>query len=94
MANDSDNRVLTVSIIRDNGSVEAVFADNGPGFSPETMDRLFEPFFTTKQHGIGLGLPISRSIVTAHRGEVWAENSAEGGAAFHVRLPALARVMQ
>ncbi|MGH6690239.1 MAG: sensor histidine kinase, partial [Gammaproteobacteria bacterium] len=72
MANDSDNRVLTVSTVRNDGSVEAVFADNGPGFSKETMDRLFEPFFTTKQHGIGLGLPISRSIVTAHRGEVWA----------------------
>jgi PAS domain S-box-containing protein len=94
MVNDSGNRVLTVSTIRNNGSVEAIFADNGPGFSKETMDRLFEPFFTTKQHGIGLGLPISRSIVTAHRGDVWAENGAEGGAAFHVRLPARAQVMQ
>ena len=94
MANQGDNRVLTVSTRRNNGSVEAIFTDNGPGFSPDTMEHLFEPFFTTKEHGIGLGLPISRSIMAAHRGDVWAENNDEGGAAFHVRLPALSQVLQ
>jgi PAS domain S-box-containing protein len=87
MTNESGDRVLTVSTMRNNGTVEAIFSDNGPGFSRETMDRLFEPFFTTKEHGIGLGLPISRSIMTAHRGEVWAANNTEGGAEFHVKLP-------
>jgi PAS domain S-box-containing protein len=89
MANASDNRVLTVSTLSNNGSVEAVFADNGPGFSAEIMKKLFEPFFSTKEHGLGLGLPISRSIMTAHGGELWAESDVEGGAVFHIRLPAV-----
>lgn len=90
MTNDSDNRVLTVSTLAHNGSVEAVFADNGPGFAPEIMKKLFEPFFSTKEHGLGLGLPISRSIMTAHGGELWAESVAGGGAVFHIKLPAAA----
>ena len=89
MANASDNRTLTVSTRATDGSVEAVFTDNGPGFSPEINKKLFEPFFSTKEHGLGLGLPISRSIMTAHGGELWAETTAEGGAAFHIKLPAV-----
>jgi C4-dicarboxylate-specific signal transduction histidine kinase len=94
MANNSDNRMLTVSTLSNNGSVEAVFADNGPGFAPEIMKKLFEPFFSTKEHGLGLGLPISRSIMTAHGGELWAEANPEGGAIFHIRLPAQIAVAQ
>ena len=94
MANNSDSRVLTVSTLSNNGSVEAVFADNGPGFAPEIMKKLFEPFFSTKEHGLGLGLPISRSIMTAHGGELWAEANPEGGAIFHIKLPAQAAVAQ
>jgi two-component system sensor kinase FixL len=89
MANPSDNRVLTVSTQSNEGSVEAVFADNGPGFAPESVKKLFEPFFSTKEHGLGLGLPISRSIMTAHGGELWAESNPEGGAIFHIKLPVL-----
>ena len=94
MANDSDNRILTVSTMTNGGSVEAVFADNGRGFSPEIMKRLFEPFFSTKEHGLGLGLSISRSIMTAHSGELWAASGDEGGAVFHLKLPALVTVTQ
>jgi two-component system, LuxR family, sensor kinase FixL len=71
-----------------------VFADNGPGFAPEIMKKLFEPFFSTKEHGLGLGLPISRSIMTAHGGELWAEANPEGGAIFHIKLQAQAAVAQ
>jgi PAS domain S-box-containing protein len=89
MANASDNRELRVSTLSNDGSVEAVFADNGAGFAPEIVKKLFEPFFSTKEHGLGLGLPISRSIMTAHGGELWAESNPEGGAIFHIKLPAL-----
>jgi PAS domain S-box-containing protein len=95
MANNSDDRLLTVSTtISSNGSVEAAFADNGPGFAPEIMKKLFEPFFSTKEHGLGLGLPISRSIMTAHGGELWAEPNPGGGAIFHIKLPPHVAVAQ
>jgi two-component system, LuxR family, sensor kinase FixL len=94
MANESGHRVLTVSTVCDDRSVKAIFSDNGPGFSPETKNRLFESFFTTRADGIGLGLPISRSIARAHEGDLWADRNAEGGAVFHVRLPALDQVRQ
>ena len=61
--------------------------DSGKGISEADLDRVFEPFFTTKQEGLGMGLAISRSIVQAHEGRIWAENDPAGGAIFRVRLP-------
>jgi C4-dicarboxylate-specific signal transduction histidine kinase len=82
-------RLLTVTTETPDGrSVEIGVADTGKGIPPEVQARLFEAFVTTKQSGLGLGLSICRSIVTAHGGRQWAENRAEGGAAFHISLPA------
>jgi len=88
-ANSSDNRVLTVSTICRNDSVEVVVSDNGPGIPPEALPRLFESFHSTKKHGLGLGLSISRSIVMAHGGTIYAGNNSEGGASFYLKLPPL-----
>jgi PAS domain S-box-containing protein len=63
-------------------------SDSGKGFGGHLPDRLFEAFFTTKSDGIGLGLSISRSIVEAHGGRLWASANSAGGAAFHFTLPA------
>jgi two-component system sensor kinase FixL len=69
------------------GGVQISFYDQGPGFKPNDAERLFEPFYTTKPKGLGLGLPISRSIIAAHGGKLWGESRAGAGAAFHVLLP-------
>jgi PAS domain S-box-containing protein len=83
-----ERRRLTVRTCRTNdGEVELSVADSGPGIQPDALPRLFEPFFTTKESGIGMGLSISRKIVEAHHGRIWAENHPAGGAVFHVTLP-------
>ena len=62
--------------------------DRGPGIAPEHLPKLFDSFFSTKQSGMGLGLSIARTIVEAHEGRIRAENAPDGGAVFHVELPA------
>lgn len=76
---------LTVRRAAD-GGVHFTVRDTGPGLAPGVLDKVFEPFFTTKPDGIGIGLPLSRSIADAHGGRVWASAEAEG-AAFHLVLP-------
>jgi signal transduction histidine kinase len=61
--------------------------DNGSGISPQSKDRLFETFFTTKTEGMGMGLAISRSIVSAHGGKLWAASNANHGATFQFTIP-------
>jgi two-component system sensor kinase FixL len=70
--------------------VQLSVRDFGTGIPPELIGRLFEPFVTTKSDGLGLGLSISRTIVTAHGGRLWAENNADGGATVHFVVPSTA----
>ena len=69
------------------GGVHFTVRDTGPGLAPDALDKVFEPFYTTKPDGIGIGLPLSRSIADAHRGRLWASAESKG-AAFHLVLPA------
>ena len=66
--------------------VEIRVADTGSGLAPEVAQRLFQPFFTTKQHGMGVGLSISKTIVEAHGGRMWADGNPGGGTVFHLTL--------
>jgi len=61
--------------------------DCGIGIRAEVMPRLFEPFFTTRSQGMGMGLPISRSIIESHGGKLWAESKACQGSIFQFTLP-------
>jgi signal transduction histidine kinase/integral membrane sensor domain MASE1 len=82
------DRRLVISV-RHDPTVGLHFAicDAGTGIAPDLLDRLFEPFVTTKPDGLGLGLSISRTIVAAHGGRLWAENNPYGGATMHCLLP-------
>lgn len=62
--------------------------DSGPGIAEKDIDKIFESFFTTKDAGMGIGLAICRSIITAHGGGISAANHPSGGAAFQFWLPA------
>jgi PAS domain S-box-containing protein len=61
--------------------------DRGLGFRNEDASQLFETFFTTKEDGMGMGLAISRSIIEAHNGRLWAQNHPDGGAVFSFEIP-------
>jgi PAS domain S-box-containing protein len=63
--------------------------DRGPGFDPGAATRLFEPFYTTKSDGMGIGLSLSRSIVEAHQGRMWAAANREYGASFTFSIPCI-----
>jgi C4-dicarboxylate-specific signal transduction histidine kinase len=70
------------------GRVLVSVRDTGPGPGEADLERLFEPFFTTRAGGLGMGLPISRSIIEAHGGRLWASRGPDGGAEFQFTLPA------
>jgi signal transduction histidine kinase len=67
--------------------MEIRVSDTGIGMAPELVPQLFTPFLTTKPHGLGMGLPICRSIVEFHGGRLSGENNPGGGMTFRIRLP-------
>jgi two-component system sensor kinase FixL len=79
-------RIDIRSIADGSDTVTVIVADSGPGLTPDIQRHLFEPFHSSKEQGMGLGLSISRSIVEAHGGRIWAEPADIGGAAFHFSL--------
>jgi C4-dicarboxylate-specific signal transduction histidine kinase len=82
-------RSLTIATaLTEPGIVQVSVADRGGGIQPALLDHLFDPFVTTKIKGLGLGLSICRSIVSAHGGRLWAANNPDRGATFWVALPA------
>jgi two-component system sensor kinase FixL len=69
-------------------TIEVTVSDTGHGFPDDLKSNLFQTFFTTKETGMGVGLSISRSIIEAHGGQMWAESNSSGGATFRFTLPA------
>jgi C4-dicarboxylate-specific signal transduction histidine kinase len=80
-------RLLIRSRIQEDDQVWISVEDRGVGVSAENMPRLFEPFFTTRSQGIGMGLAISRSIIEAHGGRLWAESAVDQGSVFQFTMP-------
>ena len=80
-------RILIRTSQKNHQKVTVAIRDNGIGVDGQNLDSLFEPFYTTKQEGMGMGLPISQSIIEAHGGNLWAENNPDRGATFYFTIP-------
>jgi C4-dicarboxylate-specific signal transduction histidine kinase len=83
----SDGQVDIATRLAADGSIEVSVADNGSGINPTMADSLFQPYHTTKETGMGMGLSISRSIVEAHNGKLWADLQRQQGALFCMSIP-------
>src|SRR5205814_10296183 len=81
---------IHVAIAEDNNSIEVRVMDNGPGIAEEIRRSLFRPFVSHgKQHGIGLGLAISKKILADHGGDLYLESSLPGRTVFKLVIPAV-----
>ena len=76
---------LIIRAMADQREMSIQVVDNGPGV--DDPENIFEPFISTKKKGMGIGLAVSRSIVEAHEGQLWAENNPDFGARFTLTLP-------
>jgi two-component system sensor kinase FixL len=84
-----EQRDVTVrtSTAQDMSTVTVTITDRATGLTPDQFKRVFEPYYTTKPAGMGMGLSISRTIITNHEGRLWAESNPEGGTTFLFTLP-------
>ena len=82
----STKRELVIAASAAEDSVMISVADSGHGIAPEMTSQLFQPFVTTKRHGMGVGLSISRTIIEAHGGQIWADANPGGGTVFRFTL--------
>ena len=83
----ANERQVTIRTELDDPMAIIAVRDHGAGVRGDQLERIFQPFYTTKDNGLGMGLAISRSIVEAHGGRLWAQNSPDRGATFHFTVP-------
>jgi C4-dicarboxylate-specific signal transduction histidine kinase len=79
--------IIVRTRMRDSSMVEISVTDFGSGLPADCDEELFQPFFTTKKDGMGMGLSVSRSIVTSHGGQMWFTRNQGGGTTFFVTVP-------
>jgi PAS domain S-box-containing protein len=83
----AQRRLALKTCLHEGRYAEITVTDSGCGIPEDQLPLLFDAFFSTRSDGMGLGLSIARTIVTAHRGRIWAENNDAGGATFHFTVP-------
>ena len=84
---DCDRHLTISAIMHDDSTVQVSVSDCGDGISEETETQLFQSFYTTKDDGMGMGLSISATIITAHNGQLWFSRNTEKGVTFRFTLP-------
>ncbi len=85
---DGEQRIITIRATSiANTKIQVTVEDTGPGLKPDQTDEIFNAFHSSKPNGMGMGLAISRSIIEAHDGQLWAENGSHGGTSFHFTIP-------
>ncbi|CCN83824.1 putative TWO COMPONENT HISTIDINE KINASE [Vibrio nigripulchritudo SFn27] len=85
--NDNPHRKVIIASSIVDREVQVLVSDNAGGISSADLGKLFEPFFTSKSMGLGMGLPISRTIIESHGGRLWAEIDENASSHFYLRLP-------
>lgn len=86
-ANIANGRIIIQTHLLPTDRIEVTVTDNGPGIEVTIADRIFEQFQTSKETGMGIGLSLSRSIIDAHGGKMWADRNYQNGALFGFQLP-------
>ena len=86
-ANSTMRKVYIHTLLNKDNMIEVRITDTGPGLIAEQIETIFNTFVTTKPQGIGMGLPISRTIIEAHGGKLFAESERNNGASFVFTLP-------
>jgi PAS domain S-box-containing protein len=84
-----DNESIIIDVIKTNNRLKIRIKDNGPGISSENKKKIFDAFFSTKRGGDGLGLFISKEIITAHKGRLVCNSAPGRGTSMTVSLPAI-----
>jgi nitrogen fixation/metabolism regulation signal transduction histidine kinase len=87
MSSRQEGSVISIKTFIDKGQLFLVISDNGEGVLPENLDKIFEPFFTTKEHGLGLGLPMTRRVIEEHGGSVEFRSTRGSGSEIRFILP-------
>jgi PAS domain S-box-containing protein len=83
----TDRQMIVCTELSNGEGVRFSVSDCGSGIAPDEFEQVFKPFFTTKPHGLGLGLSVCRTIISAHGGKLWAANNPERGVTFHFTVP-------
>jgi signal transduction histidine kinase len=78
---------VSTTLAADGHEIIVTVQDEGPGISTVMQQEIFQPYISTKAHGLGLGLTISRALIEAHGGKLWATQVEGQGATFHFTLP-------
>lgn len=84
---DRQNPKIEIGLKKDGPYVHVSVRDNGHGIAPQTADQVFDRFYSSKSNGLGIGLALAKTVIEAHDGQIWLEDSSENGSIFCFKIP-------